>query len=259
MLPFAIDRHSVVPIYYQIQQHLLDRIHRGELKPGDPVPPEQELSASLGVSRMTVRQALKSLCSLGVAYSRRGRGTFISGMKLEKNCRQVRSFTEEMQALGLRPRSKVLSFRVRPAAREVSEALRLRPKEPVIRLERIRLAGASPMGVESSYLPQRLCPDLLSQFDPRGSLYQALWQHYGIQMLFADETVEAGLASAQDSQRLRVPVGAPVFLFTRLSYVHGGQPVEYVKSVYRGDRYKIVNRLTRLNRALLTGGSGLVT
>jgi len=47
---------------------------------------------------MTARQALKSLCDLGVTYSQRGKGTFVSEIKLEKSFRQVLSFSEEMQA-----------------------------------------------------------------------------------------------------------------------------------------------------------------
>src|SRR6266436_5551613 len=79
-----LDRQSVVPLYYQIQQSLLGRIRSGELVVGAPMPSEQEIATRLGVSRMTARQALKSLCSLGVAYSQRGKGTFVSRFKLEK-------------------------------------------------------------------------------------------------------------------------------------------------------------------------------
>jgi len=93
-----LDRQSAVPLYYQIQQHLLGQIRSGLIKPGQPVPSEQEISRSLRISRMTARQALKSLCDLGVTYSQRGKGTFVSEIKLEKSFRQVLSFSEEMQA-----------------------------------------------------------------------------------------------------------------------------------------------------------------
>ena len=76
----ALDRHSVVPLYYQIQQHLLAQIRAGVLKPGEPIPSEQEISDRLRISRMTARQALKSLCDLGVTHSQRGKGTFVSSI-----------------------------------------------------------------------------------------------------------------------------------------------------------------------------------
>lgn len=247
-----LDRNSVVPLYFQIQEQLLKQISSGELAVGQPLPPLQELSASLGVSPMTARQAIKSLCDLGVLYSRQGRGTYISGIKVEKDFRQVLSFSEEMKARGSRPRSQVLSFAVRPATQEVQEALRLRAGEPVIELRRVRQANTLPMGIECSSLPLRLCPDLLDTFDPRTSLYKFLAERYGVHMAVADEVVEAGLASRKEAQLLRVSEKSPVFNFTRISYVQSGQPVEFVKATYRGDRYKIVNRLTRLHRALLT-------
>ena len=106
-----LDRQSVVPLYFQIQQQLLQHIRLGRFKPGRPLPSEEVISKRLRVSRMTARQALKSLCSQGVAYSQRGKGTFVAETKLEKNFRQVLSFSEEMEARGTRPHSKVTSFR----------------------------------------------------------------------------------------------------------------------------------------------------
>jgi GntR family transcriptional regulator len=246
-----LDRNTFVPLYHQIQQRLLHQIHSGALKPGEPLPSAQEISATLGVSQMTVRQAIKSLCELGVVYSKQGKGTFVSGMKLEKDFRQVLSFSEDMKARGSTPRSRVLAFEVQKPDEDVMEALRLSPGEQVIYLKRIRQSNNLPMGVECSSLPLRLCPGLLESFDPRNSLYEALSERYGINMMVADEVAEAGLADSEAARLLRIAKGSPVFLFTRISYVQSGQPIEYVQSTYRGDRYKIVNRLTRQNRGFI--------
>lgn len=241
-----LQRESVIPLYYQIQQRLLAQIKSGELKPGEALLSEQELASQLRVSRMTARQALKSLCNLGVVYSLQGRGTFVSGIKLEKNFRQAQSFTEEMEALGYRPSSKVLALKIIPAQGEVAAALHLRPGQEVVRLHRVRLADLVPMGIECCHLPHHLCRDLVKAFEPRASLYQTLWSTYGLRIQFADEIVEAGLASPEEARLLRITNRSPVFLFTRASYVREGHVVEYVKATYRGDRYKIVNRLARL-------------
>lgn len=250
----ALDRESVVPLYYQIQRYLLREIRAGVFKPGQGLPSEQEIAEKLGVSRMTGRHALKSLRDLGVSYSVRGKGTFVSAIKLEKDFRQVLSFTEEMQARGIRPTSKVLSFEVAPADHEAVNALQLSPREAVVSLRRIRFADSSAIGIEWSRIPQRLCPDLVSRYDPRSSLYAALEQQYGIRLAIAEEVIEAGLAGAEHARLLKAAARSPVFLFTRVSYIQSGEPVEFVKSVYRADRYKIVNRLTRVNRELLSAG-----
>ena len=244
----SLDRHSALPLYYQIRQGLLEQIRSGKLKPGKPIPSEEDLSKRLRVSRMTARQALKALCHLGVAYSQRGKGTFVSGIKMEKNIRQVLSFSQEAVARGERPQSKVIAFDLRSADSEVAEALRLRPKAAVFFLRRVRMNDLTPMGAETAYLPEQLYPGLPEKFDPRTSLYQSLSRLYGVDIFIADEIVEAGLAAAEEARLLRIARGSPVFLFTRTSYVESGQPVEYVKSIFRGDRYKLVNRLTRWER-----------
>ena len=245
MILEALDHNSAVPLYYQIRKHLLAQVRCGALKPGEMIPSEQELSTHLGVSRMTARHAIKSLCDLGVAYSLRGRGTFVSGIKLEKNFRQVISFTEEMQKRGWRAESRTLSFRIARASAEASKALRIPAKAKVISLRRVRLANSSPMGIEWSCIPLRMCPHLLQVLDPRRSLYDTLAREYGLHIVIADETIEAGLAIAEEARLLEIPRNSPVFLFTRISYLHDGKPAEYVRSTYRADRYKIVNRLTR--------------
>jgi GntR family transcriptional regulator len=100
------------------------------------------------------------------------------------------------------------------------------------------------MGLEWSRLPLRVCPDLLQVFDPTLSLYESLSKRYGVRITAADEIVEAGLADTEEAKLLQFTAGSPVFFFTRIAYSQTGQPVEYVKSTYRGDRFKMINRLT---------------
>jgi GntR family transcriptional regulator len=240
-----LDRQSIVPLYYQIQQCLLDQVRSGALKAGDAVPSEGQISASLGISRMTARQALKTLCNMGVLYSEKGRGTFVARAKLEKAFRQVLSFSEEMRARGSKPGSRVLAFKRLKPGREIAGTLHLAPEEEVILLRRIRMADSVPYCIECAHLSFRWFPELLKNFDPRNSLYQALAEQYGIQIAAADEVAEAGAANAEEARLLRIRRKAPVFRFTRVAYLRDGQPVEFVKSTYRGDRCRVVNRLTR--------------
>ena len=244
--PF-LDRQSVVPLYYQIQEHLLDEVRSGALKAGDAVPSEGQIAARLGISRMTARQALKSLCHMGVLYSQRGKGTFVARAKLEKNFRQVLSFSEEMRARGSKPSSRVLSFKRAKPEQDIAEKLHLGAEDEVIMLRRVRMSDSVPYCIECAHLSLNRFPRLLEQFDPRKSLYGALAELYGIQIAEADEVAEAGAASADEARLLRIRPRAPVFRFTRVAYLRDGQPVEFVKSTYRGDRCRVVSRLTRQN------------
>lgn len=100
------------------------------------------------------------------------------------------------------------------------------------------------MAIEWSHLPVSFCPDLLKAFDPRSSLYQTLAERYGIHIAVTEEVAEAAAANVEESRLLKIGKGSPVFHFVRTSYLRDGKPVEYVNSTYRGDRYRLVNRLT---------------
>lgn len=239
-----LDRSSGIPLYLQIQRQLMEQIHSGALRQSEPMPPVQEIATRYGVSLMTARQAVLSLCELGLAYSRQGKGTFITSTKHEKDFRQVLSFSEEMKMRGSTPKSKVLSFRIQSAPAEVRKALNLNAGDRVFRLHRVRFGDGVPLGIECSCLPVSLCPTLLQDFDTTGSLYRSLEMH-GVLLMTASEVVEVGRASAQDAKLLHITPKSPVFYLTRVSFLENGNPVELVKSTYRGDRYRIVNRLTR--------------
>ena len=127
----------------------------------------------------------------------------------------------------------------------------MKASQRVFRLRRVRYSDGQPMGIECSCLPQHLCPDLLETFDPSTSLYAKLAEQYGIQMEVTDEVVEAGSATAEEAALLKIAPRSPVFLFTRTCYGENGKPLEFVKSTYRGDRYKIVQRLRRAKRDVL--------
>lgn len=250
--PSPLDRRSGIPLYHQIQQRLLTRIRSGEFQPGDPLPSIERIAEQMGVSPMTVRQAVRALVDLGVIYSRQGKGTFLSSMKLERDFRHVLSFTEETEARGAHASSTVLSFARQAPSAQTRELLRLSAQEEVFCLRRVRYGDSIPMGIECTSLPVSLCPALMETFDPTTSLYQELAERYGIQMMVTDEVIEIGQASQEQARLLHIDPKSPVFLFTRTSYLESGLPVEHVVSVYPGERYKIVNRLTRTKRTSLS-------
>lgn len=240
----TLNRNSPIPFYYQIRQQLLEQIRSGDLAPGQPIPSEHEISAHFGVSRMTARQAMKSLCDEGVAYSRPGLGTFVSSNKQAKTSTDLLSFTQEIKANGGRPGSRVLAFEEVTPDGEVAAALHLGASAKAFRLKRVRTSDSSAMSIEESFLSAKLCPGLLEAFDPRLSLYQVLAESYGIRMTRADEIAEASLASAEDAHLLQIKKNSPVFVLTRISYAGSSEPAEFVRSIYRGDRWKLVSRLT---------------
>jgi GntR family transcriptional regulator len=101
-----LDRNGFIPLYFQIQRALRETIHSGELSEGDALTSEEELARTYQVSRSTVRQALHGLKTSGYAYSQKGRGTFVTRPKLEKNIMHLMGFTEDMKQRGMGPAAR---------------------------------------------------------------------------------------------------------------------------------------------------------
>lgn len=227
------------PLYAQIKDYILLNIQSGAFPPDSRIPSERELSEQFNVSRMTVTKALHELTRDGVLYARVGKGTFVSPGRIEQQLETLTSFTEDMGQRGQRPASRVLAARVQPAGEEVARRLRLLPSTPVVSLQRVRLADSEPMALEHAMLVAARCPNILERFDfGHVSLYEVLRTEYGLFMRFAEQTIEARAALEAEARALEIEPGSPVLAMTRVSYADGDQPVEFVRSVYRGDRYK---------------------
>ena len=132
-----------------------------------------------------------------------------------------------------------------PAAPEVAAALAIEPGTSVFRLRRLRLANRQPMGIQAAFLPSHLVPGLADTTFGDTSLYDVLQNRYGLQPASARETYCVRLMRREEAELLRVPVRSPAMTAERITLLSDGQPFEFVQSVMRGDRYKIVVDLTR--------------
>lgn len=243
---FYNEMRVAMPLYVQVKQLIKEMIDKGELRPGDRVPGERELAERFRVSRMTARQALNELEAEGVLVRIQGKGSFVARPKIRQALLALTSFTEDMLLRGLTPHTKSLKTEVVEADRDLAELLGLVIPREVWRIERLRTADGEPMAFEVSYVPRRLCPDLDEQLRKEGSLYGVFERVYGLRLVRATQTIEAGIASREQGGLLGIKAGAAVLLLTRLTFTDEGVPVEYVKSVYRADRYKFVAELVRV-------------
>jgi GntR family transcriptional regulator len=234
----SLDKNGFIPLYYQIQQALMERIRSGELSEGDSLASEGELARMYSVSRMTARQALHGLKTSGYAISHKGRGTFVARPKMEKNIMHLRGFTEDMKQRGLTPSSRLLEQTVTPATDDLSEKLRVARGNTVMRLRRLRLADGIPMALEESVIPLQLFPGLDRINFGEHSLYQVLRESYGVQAGWADEIIEALPATREESELLTIPKRASVLAISRIIMTTEETPTEVTCSRYRGDRYR---------------------
>jgi GntR family transcriptional regulator len=241
----TLSKDLPIPLYHQLKTLLLERIRKGEMKPNDRLPAEDELAATHGVSKATVRQALNDLAIAGVLRREQGRGTFVAEPKLAQGPREMTSFTDEMRSLGLHPASKVLTQEIIKADVDMAEKLRVAEGAQVMRLQRLRLADGEPMGIQTAYLSLALAPRLVEEEFTDASLYEALERKYGLWPARAQETYVAVLLDRAEAKLLKVAVASPALSAVRVSYLSSGQPLEVTYSIMRGDRYQIVLDLTR--------------
>ncbi|AEE97230.1 GntR family transcriptional regulator [Mahella australiensis] len=241
-----IDKESPIPIYYQIKERMRALIEAGDLKPGMQVPSERELCDEYGVSRMTVRQAISELVKEGVLYRLRGKGTFVAEPKLDQPIMQLSSFSEDMHKRGMQAGAKTVDIKaVHEDISHVRRALRLEDEEPALKIERLRFADGVPMVFEVSYFSYRRFYALEKADLEHCSLYNILEQQFGAHPVSAKETLEAALADSYIASMLGIEEGAPVIMVIGVTYDEDDVPIEYVRSYYRGDRYKFYLELKR--------------
>ncbi|NJQ05179.1 GntR family transcriptional regulator [Streptomyces lonarensis] len=235
-------RTARVPKYYRLKRHLQQMTET--MPPGTPVPPERTLAAEFDTSRTTVRQALQELVVEGRLERVQGKGTFVAKPKVSQAL-QLTSYTEDMRAQGLEPTSQLLEIGYITADDRLGALLDIPAGGRVLRIERLRLASGEPMAIETTHLSQARFPALRRSLVRHASLYAALAEVYDVHLALAEETIETSLATPREAGLLGTDVGLPMLMLSRHSRDTDGEPVEWVRSVYRGDRYKFVANLER--------------
>jgi GntR family transcriptional regulator len=217
-------------------------------RPGDAIPSERVLSTQLGVSRPTLRAAVDELVMAGLLVREHGRGMFVAEAKITQELVSDRDAFTLPRARGMWA-SRLLEFRTLPAGARVGRRLRMSPAAEIHYVARLRLVDGSPMAIEHLHVRADIVPDLSREELEQGDLYEHLRDRHGVQVSEAVQSIEPTVVTRSEADLLDVPELSPALLFERLTSDTNDQPVEYVHSLYRGDRYRIVSRLALGPRA----------
>ena len=226
----------------ETREQVLDLIER--LGVGEAIPSERQLSTELGVSRLTVRAALDDLVREGFLERRHGAGTFVSEPKIAQELTMT-SFTEDMQRRGMVPSSKTLELKTVAAGARLGRLLHVSPSEQIVVVTRLRYADRETMAIETLHVAEPLVPGLTAKDLEQHSFYELLEERFGIVVVGGSQAIEPTVTNEEESAALGVPLHSPAFLFERTTKAADGRIVEYVRSIYRGDRYRLVSDLTR--------------
>ena len=229
-----------IPLYIQLAEGLIAKIESGELSPGEQLPPERELSATLGVNRMTLRRALQVLESQGLILRKHGVGTFIAEPKIDRSMAVVFRFTSGMLNQGFTPGTEMISFEEITADKILAKDLAIPHSSRVYSILRLRSINQEPVMLESYKIPVERFPGL-DRFDLESqSLYEILEREYGVPINRARQSFEPITATYFEAELLNIKYGEALMLERRLSFDAQNQPVEYGKDRYRGDRFRFV-------------------
>lgn len=238
----TINSDSVLPLYHQLKEIIRNKIISQDLKPGDMIDSEHHLMKKYKVSRNTVKKALEDLVYEGILHRVQGRGTFVSYPKLEQSLSGFYSFSKVMKSKGIEPKDIIVKLEHTNADLAVARNLDVQEGTRVIELQRLRCANNEPIMFETSYVIDKIMPELTMGMLQKDSLYDLMLQH-GVVVSRAKESFEPIVMSDYEANYLQVKKGYPALLLHRRAYASSGQIVEYCKSIVRGDRCKFYTEL----------------
>ncbi len=247
--PLFVDRS--VPLYYQLANLLSEKIVSGDLRTGDRLPTEVELVKEYGISRITVRQALRLLEEERLIRREVGRGTFVSEYRPFTGALKVEGSLDDVISLGQNP-VKVIDVKTVKAAPDDAAQMGIEPGSLIIRATRIRLHRGEPY----SHIVNDLPADIgrrLTRSDWTGVVLRIIEEKLHLPLRDAEQTVRASLADARLARLLCTRIGAPLLAVERVVRTDGARVVERVRIHYRSDIYAMK---VHLNRAHPEGAWG---
>lgn len=237
-LAAGIDVRSFEPYYQQLKRILVADIE-GHRREGDLLPSESGLCRLYSVSRTVVRQALGELENEGMILKVKGKGTYVTGRKLNTSFVQHSlGFYQSMQEAGYRVRSQTLALRTEPCGVNEANLIEIGVGEDIIRFDRVRSVDDRPVQVVRTVLPARPFPGLADLDMTDKSLYQVLAESYGVRPASGHRAIDAMGLSSEDAHHLRAPAGQPALRIESTTRSADGMVFEYYVAIYRGDTFK---------------------
>lgn len=233
-----IDRDSPVPLYFQLKQILLEKIAAGNWKAGEVIPSEQDLQDTYGLSRTTVRQTLSELVFEGHLVRQRGRGTFIAHPKIAHNPGRSIQLNEYMDQQGVKLSWRVVEQGWVSLPSFVCAQLGIESEEKGYRILRLRLADGAPFGYHMAFLPVRFAKQINFDSLEDGSSLDYISHLPQMKNVRVHRTIEAVLADEMAVQLLDAPKDSATLQLDRLVVAEDQTPVEFMRAVFRGDRFK---------------------
>jgi GntR family transcriptional regulator len=234
----SLNRDSEVALYRQLKNWILGELERGAWVAGAPLPSERALVAEFGVSRITVRNALRELVQEGVLRSAPGKGFFVAE-RPNFALHGLVSLSALAQDRGMMVFSRVLAAHPTTASPALARQMDLDVGAALLHLERVRLLDGVPVSIQALWLPERRCRGLFDEDLERVSLFAVLRERFGITLARAESAISARVADAKERRLLELDQGAPVLTVDQRTLDGDGKPVELSLSAHHPERFPV--------------------
>lgn len=221
------------PMYKQIENYVLDLIQSEQIKEGEFIPSEKQLSEEFNVTRMTVRSALNNLVKDGYILRQPGVGSKVIKNNITDNIGTVTSFTKEMTLKGYTVSNIVHDFKIVDADDKLKEKLNIEIGENVWEIKRIRLANDERISYMITYMPVKMFPNL-KKTHCEGSLYEYIEGVCQCKISTSNRSVKAMISNSELMEVLELDEAEPILYINQTSYFSEGDPFEYSHTYHLG-------------------------
>lgn len=218
---------SSISLYEQLKFLIKDDIIKKVYKPGEKMPTEAELGERYGVSRITVRRAIKELVNEGLLVSRQGKGTFVEYSKIHSKILSLDGFTDLATSEGLNPERIVLSKTIIDPSNKVLKSLDLPAGSKVLELKRMIMFEGSPFSIDIAYFPIDLFPDIIYKISDNVSTFKVMREEYGVVMKKAYKEFSVTVANVEQSEILNCSPGEALFLVEKIICNQQDKPIHF--------------------------------
>lgn len=229
------------PRYQQLKDMIIGRISRGDLRPADRVPSENELVESMQVSRMTANRALRELTDEGYVERIAGCGTFVSDFRARSHVLEVQNIADEINDRGHTHSCDVIRQSLQHARGEIARALQMPQGADVFHLLLVHFENGTPIQVEDRHVVADFAPECLQQDFSLITPSAYLTKISPLQE--AEQVVRAALPNAAVRERLHMAVNESSLIVVRRTWSHG-RPVTFARLHHPGSRYELTGHYT---------------
>lgn len=236
-----VDRSSPIPVYYQVETDLKNRIANGEWAPNGQLPSEAELAHHYDISRVTLRQSLAELEKDGLIFKIRGKGAFLSENStaflhnLKYSLVTSNNLEENREDLV----AKMIELeKIESPDAEVNKALKLGDDSSVVYFKRLFYFESKPIAIGRSWLPSDLVHNLEKDGLIDNSLSKTMRVRYGLTPVRVDDILETVRPFSDEITLLEASFDTPLILIKGISTLENGRPLEYSNTLWLGDRVR---------------------